>query len=374
MRRPILLIGLGDVGRHVLELLARLPNVPEVLAVDVNAVDGRKRLNTALAGAALAGLYPRLGFRQLDVSNTDATATLLAETNPRLVFTSLTLQPPAVFEMLPRDLRHRVYPGLGAWLPMHLALSHTFMRAFKASGIDAQVVNASFPDAVNVILSRCGLGPLVGIGNLDCVVPTVRRTVAEVRGVHARRVDVRMVGHHYHSYNIGRYGRFDARAPLVLRITIDGADVTGEFDAVELLARVPAVAGRCTGREGHFATASSAVRTLTGIYNDSNELAHAQGVEDVPGACPVTLTARGARLCLPAGVSRTDAIALMEQAQRFDAIERIEPDGTVLITDEARETVAKAIGYCWSRLEPAQATDVAREMTARFDAWTRSTS
>lgn len=371
MRRPILLVGLGDVGRHVLEFLARVPNVPDVVAVDINAADGRKRVNTALAGAALAGLYPGLSFRQLDVANLDATATLLRETEPGLVFTSLTLQPPAVFEMLPREVRERVYPGLGAWLPMHLALSHEFMRAFHASRIDAQVVNAAFPDAVNVVLSRCGFGPLVGIGNLDCVEPTVRRTVAEVRGLHPRRVGVRMVGHHYHSYNIGRYGRFDARAPFVLRISIDGADVTGEFDAVDLLARVPAVAGRCAGREGHFATAASAVRTLMGIHNDSHEVAHAQGVDGVPGACPVTLTARGARLCLPAGVSRAEAIAMMEQAQRFDGIERIEPDGTVVITDEARRTVTESMGDCWSRLEPARALEVAREMAARFDEWMR---
>lgn len=367
MRRPILLVGLGDVGRHVLEFLVRLPNVPDIVAADINDVGGRRRVNTAIAGSALSGVYPRVHFRQVDVSHIDQTVALLRETNPRIVFSAVTLLPPAVFELLPRELRDSVYPGLGAWLPMHLALCYKLLLAVKMSGIETQVVNASFPDAVNVILARRRLGAVVGIGNLDCVVPTVRKTVAELRGVHMRNIEVRMVGHHYHSYNIGRFGTFDARAPFVLRILVYGVDVTNEYDPYKLFAEVPRLAGRCTGREGHFATASSAVRTIMGIYNDSHEIAHAQGVEEVPGACPVVLTATGASLCLPEGLSRADAVAMMEQAQRFDGIEGIGEDGTALITNEARETVARAIGYCWSSLNPEHAMECAQEMNVRFN-------
>lgn len=366
MRRPIMVVGLGDLGRHVLELLARLPNVPELVAVDVNEEGGRKRANAAIAGAAFYGLYPCITFEPLDVTNIDRTASLVARVNPEVVFHATTLQSYWVVGLLPKELNRLVYPGLGPWLPMHLALGYAFMQGVKAAGVDTRVVNGSFPDAVNVILARRGLGPAAGIGNVDCVVQLIRRTVAILRGVEMRHVDVAMVGHHYHSYNIGRHGVIDRRAPFYLRIAVHGEEVTRDYDSHKLFAEVPRLAGRSTGREGHFVIASSALKTMMGIYNDSGEVTHSPGAEGLPGAYPVRLSRDGARLCLPADLARDTAVALMEEAQRHDCIERIEPDGTAIITTEADDAMAAAIGYRGSRVTPESALDQAREMGRKF--------
>lgn len=366
MRRPILVVGLGDLGRHVLELLARLPNVPELVAVDVNEDAGRKRANAAIAGAAFYGLYPRIRFQPLDVTNIDQAASLLAEVNPDVIFHATTLQSYWVVGLLPKELNRLVYPGLGPWLPMHLALGYKFMQAVKASGIDTRVVNGSFPDAVNVILAKRAVAPVAGIGNVDCVVQLIRRTVAVLRNVDMRNVDVAMVGHHYHSYNIGRHGVIDPRAPFYLRILVHGEDVSRDYDPAKLFAEVPRLAGRSTGREGHFVIASSALKTLAGIYNDSREMTHSPGAEGLPGAYPVRLTREGAKLCLPAELPREKAVALMEDAQRFDCIERIEPDGTAIITAEADDAMAAAMGYRGRKVTPESALDQAHEMSRRF--------
>lgn len=58
---------------------------------------------------------------------------------------------------------------------MHLALAAKRMQAVKMSGIDTHVINSSFPDVVNVSLSKLGMAPTVGIGNASLVVPIFAR-------------------------------------------------------------------------------------------------------------------------------------------------------------------------------------------------------
>ena len=75
------------------------------------------------------------------------------------------------------------------------------MKAVKLSGIETYVINSSFPDAVNPSLARVGLGPTVGIGNMDLIVPYIRKATSELLNVPMSNVDVEMIAHHYHCYN-----------------------------------------------------------------------------------------------------------------------------------------------------------------------------
>lgn len=76
---------------------------------------------------------------------------------------------------LPADRFARVIAAhFGPWLPMHLDPVLKLMKAVRASGTGAVVVNAAYPDAVHPALAEAGLSPALGIGNAANSVPALR--------------------------------------------------------------------------------------------------------------------------------------------------------------------------------------------------------
>ena len=65
-RPSIMLIGLGDLGGHVLEMLVRVPGWRRIITADVNEEWGYRKTNLAAFGAAQLGYYPALEFTGID--------------------------------------------------------------------------------------------------------------------------------------------------------------------------------------------------------------------------------------------------------------------------------------------------------------------
>ncbi len=65
--------------------------------------------------------------------------------------------------------------------------------------------------------------------------------------------------------------------------------------------------------------------------NNTNELSHVPGPEGLVGGYPVRLSKDGVKVFLPEGVTREKAIQINEEAQKWDGIEKIEEDGTVVL-------------------------------------------
>ena len=78
--------------------------------------------------------------------------------------------------------------------------------------------------------------------------------------------------------------------------------------------------------------------------NDTNELSHAPGLEGLVGGYPVYLNSK---LCIPEGMTREKAIQIKEEAQKWDGIEKIKEDGTVVFSDIAiaYNTFKKLLDY-----------------------------
>jgi len=93
------------------------------------------------------------------------------------------------------------------------------------SGIQTYVINSSFPDATNPSLARVGLRATVGIGNMDLVIPYIRKATSELLNVPISNVGVEMIAHHYHCYNWCRSGKgYDA--PHFLKVYAGQHDIT----------------------------------------------------------------------------------------------------------------------------------------------------
>ncbi len=373
-QEKIMLVGIGELGGIVLEFLARVPGICDLVAADANEDWGFVKTNSAILGASYMGLYPNITFQPLDLLDVEKTAGILAQVDPTIIYNAATLQSWWVVNELPPDVRAQIYKdkcGLGAWSSMHLALAARLMKAVKLAGIDAYVVNAAFPDMTNPSLARVGLAPTVGVGNMDLIIPYIRKVAAERLGVPMSSVGVELVAHHYHAYHWCRDGEgYDV--PHHLRVFAGKQDVTGALgDLKQFVADLPRRARRPAGRHGQFVVAASSVKNILAILNDTGELTHAPGPQGLEGGYPVRLSRKGAEVVLSGDLTLSQARSLMLEAQKFDGVQEIRDNGDVVLTDEAYTTFKQMLGVDCRVVTIEDAYLQARELRTKFEEFAR---
>ena len=352
-----------------MEFLARAPNVPTIVAADINEDWGIRKTNSAIAGASHFGLYPDIRFVKLDAFDVDKTAEVLKEIQPTVVYNSMTLQSWWVITQLPPDIYKKIDEARYApWYPMHFYPTFKLMQAVKKSGIETHVVNAAFPDLVNPALGKIGLAPTVGIGNIDNLLASFRMVAARMFDAPLRSVTVYMVAPHFFSYYVARYGD-DGGAPYWLKVMIDDRDVTGRIDRRAFLANMIPLAKRPGGIQAHPVVASSVFKIVMGILNDTHELGHAPGPNGLPGGYPVKLSAKGVEVFLPEGLTLEEAIRINNASQVFDGVESIEEDGSVVLTDRSAAIFKELLDYDCKRYTVRDCEAKVKELGEKFRRW-----
>jgi hypothetical protein len=373
-KEKIMIIGIGELGGIVLEFLTRMPGMGDIVAADVNSDWGTRKTNSAVLGASYLGLYPRIRFQPMNLLKIEQTAELLKKINPTIIYNGTTLQSWWVVNELPPKVNAQLYQhrcGLGPWASAHLALTAKLMKAVKMSGIQTHVVNSSFPDATNPSLARVGLAPTVGIGNMDLIIPYIRKATSEILNVPMSNVAVELIAHHYHCYNWCRSGKgYDA--PHFLKVYVGQLDVTDRLgDRQSFVAELPKRALRPAGRHGQFVVASSSVKNIMAILNDTGELTHAPGPQGLEGGYPVRLSRKGAEVVLPEGVSLEQARQLMLDAQQYDGVLEIRANGDIVVTDEAYENFKQTLGVDCRTITVEDSFDQYQELRIKLNEFAR---
>jgi len=116
----------------------------------------------------------------------------------------------------------------------------------------------------------------------------------------------------------------------------------------------------------HPEVASSAVKNIMAILNDTNEFTHAPGPEGLIGGYPVRISAKGVKVELPEGVTMEQAIKINTDECKYEGIEEIKDDGTLVVTDEAYEIAKKLLGVECREIQIASAPDLAKEIVAGY--------
>ncbi len=368
MKPTIQLIGLGDLGGVILELLARDERLGRIVVGSRNAERARARCNLARLSAMAQGFHPRIEFTALDLGDRDAAAAAIARAAPDVIVSTASRLTWWLPDLLPEAAAAPIQrAGFGAWLPVHLAPTLELMEAVRVTNYAGHTLTAPFPDVVNPILERLQLAPTCGIGNLDEIVPKIRALAAERLSCPPESVQVHLVAHHA-IWRAAFGGLKDEAPPYFLRVERDGEDVTDDVRANELLfAPYPIASGRAT----HFLTAGSALRLIRALVSKSKIFLHAPAPYGLPGGYPILASAEGVRPALPDGLSLDEAIAINERSHRFDGIESIEGDGTVVFRADAAEAMRETLGYDCPRLSPTDADARADELVARFKEYAR---
>lgn len=361
----VLLIGAGGLGGVILELLAREDGMGRIVVGGRDVERGVARCNLARLGAMAQGYAPEITFTPLDLDEPATVAEVIAREAPDVIVSTASLQTWWLLDLLPPEaaapLRNA---GFGLWLPVHLPLTLKLMEAVRACGYDGITLTAPFPDVVNPVLGRLGLAPTCGVGNLDEVVPKIQLLAAARLGVPLAAVRVLLVAHH--ALEDVAFGAAGEMPPYFLRVECGGEDVTAAVGADALLrAPYPLPPGQAV----HFLTAGSTVRLIRAVLSESGALLHAPGPCGLPGGYPVFASRAGVYVAPIVGLALDEAIAINERAHRFDGVERIAPDGTVVFCPETVEACRATLGYACDPLRPGEAGPRATELMARFRAY-----
>jgi hypothetical protein len=230
------------------------------------------------------------------------------------------------------------------------------------------VVNAAFPDLVNPALSKIGLSPTVGIGNIDNLVCSLKIVAAKMFNVPLRSVAVYMVAPHFVSYYMGRFGN-SGGAPYYLKVMIDDKDVTTKMNKDEFVSKVTTFGKRPGSIQAHPVVASSVCRIIMGILFDTKQLGHAPGPNGLPGGYPIKLSADGVDVFLPENLTLEEAIRINNEAQVFEGVASIEEDGTVVLTEKSAAIFKNLLDFDCKVYSIKNCENKAKELDEKFKRW-----
>ncbi|MBI2847180.1 MAG: hypothetical protein HYX82_04780 [Chloroflexi bacterium] len=348
MSRTAIVFGIGEVGSWALELLSRRQDVDFVAAADIRGDWGAYRTEMAAIGAAMDGQKKSFSFHMVDAQDVDATAKILSQVKPSVIVNAMTLKAPrVVWEMLnsiPENKRQRAAASLslGIQIPWHGLLAARLLQAIQKSGVEAHVVNISFPDAVNPMLWRHGFGPTCGAGNSEHVAYEIKRMISAQEKVSIHEVLVYFVGA---GAALIREG--PQKVPPFLRIFVREQEVTSKYDTKSLVEVAVKARFFQLGRRPQLFSniGASACKNAMAILNDTNELMTVNSPNGLSGDYPVRLSAKGAEIALPKDLSLEDAMIISHEGLRYHGIREIRDDGTVVYTDEAHGAAKEVLGY-----------------------------
>ncbi|MDZ7761675.1 MAG: hypothetical protein U5L00_15640 [Desulfovermiculus sp.] len=361
----ILLIGsAGSVGHDIMYLMSSMNLPMKVIGADYNEDKGRYEVEESLQIAHNLGYYPDFSFQKIDLFNIEQTAEILAELKPSVVCNLSSLGSWWITRLLPDEEYKKIGP-IGPWVPNHLTLIYKLMQAVHMSGIKTKVVNGALPDVTNVVLSKLGLAPTCGGGNMDIGLQRIKRIIARDMGVPYQSVQIFGVGHHGTFYTVKYHG------PFWVKIIVDGTDVSERYPN-EKIAKMYEEAGFASTQQfggalvDQMKTATSFLNNILGLYFDTKKVHGAvAGPNGLPGAYPARFSAEGVEVVLP-GISLQDAIAINEKGAQIDGVQEIKEDGTIVFMDENVEDMRVVVGYNCKELKPEESEARAQELAERL--------
>lgn len=374
-KRKLLLVGGGDLCLQILKILVpRDAFVFYVAGRDLEKIT--RSCNLLRLGCLQMGgvctVYPVV--MDLAEGNVEENARIIYRIRPDIIFNSASLHPWRITGQLPAVHYQALEKArFGPWLPMQLAPAYELMRAIKSCGLKIVVINAAFPDAVNVVLDKVGMAPDCGVGGIANLIPVVRLSVARLAMRPPECVQVRLVAQHSFCHQVAQIG-LPAIAHYRLVYWVDKRECTGEFSDEVIFNAATTHFRSLGGIDINFFNAISAVSLLENLHAEHEIITHAPGPNGLPGGYPVRVGMGQILLALPYGVSRSEAIDVNQQGQRQDGIYAIRADGSVCFESEQMAVMETLLGFTVSDLKLQDVHQCAAELGRKYKSFADSVS
>ncbi|MGW4378910.1 saccharopine dehydrogenase NADP-binding domain-containing protein [Kitasatospora sp. NPDC004531] len=324
----VLVIGMGDMGARLAYRLAEGGRVRRLVLAGRSA-----ETVAAVAGTAASISDCLVEPVTLDATRPDDIAELLTRTRPDLVVQCAAVRGPWALAGREDAAASAVLGGgLALQLPYQLPAVLAVMRATRQAGWTGPVANLSFPDVTGPVLAGLGLAPTLGLGNAAMIDLRCRAALRAARP-DAEAPRIRVVGHHSQLLDV-----------MLSREPADPADRCMVFlgedgrRADELAYQAPPIP---RSRRYNEVTAAAVIPALHALLPGAAPLRCSTAAPGgLPGGYPVRIEQGAVTLDLPPGTDRAAAIAFNEKHARGDGVERIDDDGTVHFSEQARKSVA----------------------------------
>lgn len=314
----ILISGTGGFAARIAFDIAA--TAAESVAI-VIAGRNHERLNwlrtAANARAALFGRRARFRTHAIDLLASDASDALLAATDPRIVVQAASIQTSQVIAQSGNAWTRLVAEGgLSATAVFQALISSRVAAAITRSGKSVTLVNCSFPDVVNGIITALGYEVACGMGNVAILSNVFAGSAATPPGA-----EIKVLAHYQ---NLAAWRRRpeerDGRAP---RVWLDGTEVEGVYGRFADIQLTPEPVIEISGASGvPMLLAMAAGRPWRG---------HAPGPNGLPGGYPVKLSIGMLELDLPGQVSTDEAISWNASFEEANGL-TVSPDGWIKFT------------------------------------------
>jgi len=366
----VLIIGLGDLGVRLLNMLATQGAIDRLICASRDVERGRQHVAQAALLADMLNGPRHIAFESVDLQDQEATVRLLRTVDCDLIVMAASRHtwwrsPAGENRQRAEQLADIPY---GAWLPVQVSLVRTLMEARRESGVAGRVVCLPYPDGVGPALRPLRLAPEIGAGNVTEDAAKLRSLAAEQAGVARADVDVRLVLHHaaerisFPSVAALSGSTVTSEAPpWYAEIRVRGESLSAE--QVDKLFRSPFP--RPAGVETQTPTAAAAAHLVTALLSDVPIATHAPSPGGLSGGYPVHVSRSDIRLRLPESLSEGEAVRINQHAGLWDGIAGVEPDGTLLFTDAIAEATGRILGLRLDRVPVNDLYAVADEMLQR---------
>lgn len=365
----VLVAGLGDLGKRIGNSLARHDRIDQLVLAGRRPATAQAYTDQLRLIAALSGGPSCIRFEPVDLEDRAQTSSLLRRVQPDVLVLAASRatwwRPLAADPVRARQLAALPY---GAWLPIHVSFVRTVMEAHREADVGTRVISLPFPDAVGPALAPLGLAPHIGAGNVGEVAAKLQVLAAAELAISPADVTVRLVMHH-----ASERVAFDAftqlsgdqanvlDAPWLGQVDVNGRRLPDAW--VDTAVRGPYTLP--PGVASQEMTAAAAVQAVMALLAERPRLVNAPAPGGLPGGYPVMASRTAIELCLPIGVTREEAIAINCRAARWDGIDAIESDGTIVFTAAVSDATEYTLGLKLQRVTPSDMDAVAAEMMQR---------
>ena len=341
---------MGELATHLLEAVARSDIFDTIVVASRDLKKAKKRANNAVLGAGIEGFFPRIIAEKLDVHSNDF-STKLREIKPDFIFSAPSLLP---WWKLAPDGIDMPFAGYTA---LHLSLMQKFRNRIAESGVNSIWIGASFPDVINAMLNRTGFGPDFGIGNVQEPIAKIQIGVSRALNCLPKNVEVKLVAQHAFEYFVLNDREPDKLPPYLLKATVSDKDVT--TIAEDVLRKVFPFP-----YDLHFnrVTASSGLVALHALTGETERSIHLPGIGTLIGGYPVRAGNSCITIDLPNEWSLEQAIAVNEASLKWDGIDEMSQDGTIVFTVETQKALRDLLGKNIETLSTETSQDQANEL------------
>lgn len=244
----VMIFGYGSCGQYLVDFLLkdhRIKTIDKLYIVSRKSEDETiPRLEISKVAAGLSNRFIPIKYISCDFNDIDRMSEIISLVEPNVIVYAGRYASGLKYGAF--SYPHEI--GYGVWLPMSFPYIYKLMEAVNKSGVrNIKVINTSFPDGVNPLLKTIGLEPYCGAGNINHLIPRIKRAASEMFGYSPEEYNVLLTcGHYVNTYlskegtNKGGDFTLRVRRQSTECIEFRGLNIDGTPDATtkELLSRI----------------------------------------------------------------------------------------------------------------------------------------